>query len=364
MSEEYVEPKTEKTLDETDKKCPSCGGTLEYSAAAHATKCPYCGYEEEVVLEDENITKAAENVLDFSDALQNQDWGTETKTVTCEACGAESIYDSMQISDVCPYCGSNHVMKADNENTIAPGGVVPFKISDKEASELFRTWIKKKWFCPKLAKETAKAKKFNGIYLPYWTFDAETDSHYSGRYGKDRTVGSGDKKRTVTDWYRTSGNYDQFFDDELVQACSNQNEAMLRDLEPFDTEDNKPYKPEYIAGYTAQRYSIALKDAWEKAKSSIQGKIKRAIEKKVRSEERADHVEINNINTDFSGLTYKYLLLPVWNSSYKYKDKVYHFMVNGQTGKVAGKSPISPIKVAFAILAAIVMILIAYQMLN
>ncbi len=352
-----------KTLDETDRKCPNCGGVMDYDAATKGLKCPYCDYEEEILLEDDSLTTAEENMLDLSMDSKNCDWGVEKKTIICEACGAESIYDSVQISAVCPYCGSNHVTEANTQDTIAPGGVVPFSITDKESSDLFKKWIKRKWFCPKLAKESAKPDKFNGIYLPYWTFDATTSSHYSARYGIEHTTGTGENRRTVTRWYSTSGVYKENFDDELVLASDNYDTKILSKIEPFDTAKNKPYKPEYIAGYVAQRYSTGLKDAWERAKKSISNKIRSGIDSQIRTKHHADDVSNILMQTSYNDLTYKYLLLPIWTSSFKYQDKVYHFMVNGQTGKVAGKTPISPIRVALAVVAGIICLGIIYAMM-
>lgn len=140
------------TKEETDKKCPQCGGVMDFDPASGKLKCPYCDYEESIPVSEDTPKKAEE--LDFFSAsfTANKDWGIATKTVLCKACGAESIYDSMQTSAICPFCGSNQVMEANEQDTIAPGGVVPFSISDKEAAELFKKWIKRKWFCPKLAK--------------------------------------------------------------------------------------------------------------------------------------------------------------------------------------------------------------------
>lgn len=126
------------TKEETDKKCPQCGGVMDFDPASGRLKCPYCEYTEEIKVKRELPVKAEE--LDFLSATKtaNKDWGVATKTVLCKACGAESIYDAMQTAAVCPFCGSNQVMEANEQDTIAPGGVVPFSISDKEASELFK----------------------------------------------------------------------------------------------------------------------------------------------------------------------------------------------------------------------------------
>ena len=223
----------------------------------------------------------------------------------CKACGAESVYDALEISAECPFCGSNQVMEASDQNTLAPGGVVPFQVSDKQASDLFKNWIRRKWFCPKLAKESAKAKHFKGIYLPFWTFDAMTTSSYRGEFGRDRVKKkSNGETRVETTWHPVKGSYEEFFDDELICATTNHNQSMLMGLEPYHTAENKTYRPEYVAGFGAERYAVG------------------------------------------------------WISSYKYKEKVYQFMVNGQTGKVSGKTPISIPKIVITGIAVVLIIIL------
>jgi hypothetical protein len=366
MSEfdENLDANVVSTMEETDKKCENCGGVMDFDPATGGLICPYCGTTKEIKKEEQQPETAQE--LDFSKAekLENCDWGAEKKTVICKACGAESIYDALEISAVCPFCGSNQVMEASDKKTMAPGGVVPFQITDEKASELFRGWIKKKWFCPKLAKESARAKSFKGAYLPYWTFDTQTTTEYTAEYGRDRQVRRGNETHTVTDWFRTAGSYQEAFDDELVCGTTNHNQSMLMELEPYRTAENKSYKPEYVAGFAAERYAIGIREAWKMAKESIVRKLRGGIEKKIRQENHASRVRNLNLTTAYAGVTYKYLLLPVWISSYKYKDKVYQFMVNGQTGKVAGKIPISVPKVIITVLAVIAACVIIYYLLG
>lgn len=357
-----LDAQTVSTLEETDKKCPSCGGVMDFDPATGGLSCPYCGHTEEIrVAAEENIT--AEE-LDFStaDKLENCDWGAAKKTVLCKSCGAESIYDALEISAVCPFCGSNQVMEASDKDTMAPGGVVPFQVTDAQASDLFKRWIKKKWFCPKLAKESAKAKSFKGVYLPYWTFDARTRSEYSGQYGRDKVKrDSKGNTRTETTWYPVQGSYNEDFDDELVCASTSHSQSMLQRIEPYRTAENKVYKPEYVAGFAAERYAIGIREAWQMACEKIKFKLKINIEKEIKMEHNADRVRNLQFTTKFSHMTYKYLLLPVWLSSYKYQEKVYQFMVNGQTGKVWGKTPISIPKVIITVVGVIAaLLLIAY----
>lgn len=362
MSDNYFQDEElnkEKTEKDTDRKCPACGGVMDYDPATGGLHCPYCDHTEEIEVQGTKNESVMEQ--DFFAAINTAsfDWGAQKKTISCKACGAQLIYDALQNSEVCPYCGSNQVMEIEDEGTMKPGGVVPFSITDKQAADAFKNWLKGKWFCPREAKEIARAGKFKGVYLPYWTFDTDTFSRYTGQYGKTRTVRvDKDTTKTVTDWYNTSGTYRTFINDFPLLASTCHDTRMLQGLLPYDTESNKAYEPKFVAGFASERYSIGLKEGWELAKPSIVDLLKKDIENKIENEHSTHLTRNIHVDAEFSNIKYKYLLLPVWNSSFKYNDKVYNFMVNGQTGKVSGKSPISPIRVAIAVIIGIILAII------
>lgn len=354
--EDGAQPAPEKTREETDRKCPQCGGVMDFDPATGGLHCPYCDYTERIPTAkdagDGNGEAQTAQELDFAGALhaENCDWGVKKKIIVCRACGGQSIYDARELANECPYCGSNQVMEEESEQTMAPGGVVPFAVTAKEAAAGFVSWIRRKLFCPRAAKEGAKPKAFKGVYLPYWTFDAHTVSDYAAEYGIDRRVRTKEGERVVTDWHSTGGRYREDIDDELVLASDRYDTELMKHVEPFGTADNRAYRPEYVAGFAAERYSVGLKEGWERAKKRIAGKLRADIEDRVRQEHGADHVRIRRVDTAYSAVTYKYLLLPVWLSAYRYRDKVYHFMVNGQTGKAGGQTPVSWMRVAIAVL--------------
>ena len=348
------------TVKETDKKCDACGGTMDFNPKKGNLICPYCGTEKEIKVENpEFIAKELDFDAAEADGQGSCDWGTATKTIICKSCGAQTVYDVNQIANECPYCGSNQVMEAGSDAVMAPGGVVLFKLDAKAASDRFRRWIGGKFFCPKLAKDSAKPKAFKGMYVPFWTFDSQTHSQYSGQYGKNRVVRGHDGKMvTKTTWYSTRGQLSYPIDDILVCASARQNEAMLKAVEPYNTKDVAEYKPEYMAGFMAERYTVKMKDAWETARDKIAQIVRGEIHQKICRETGADQIGNIHIQTVHRNVTYKYLLLPVWISSFQYNGKIYHFMVNGQTGRVSGQTPVSAAKAAITVIAVIVILII------
>ena len=340
---------SERTEKETDKKCPNCGATVVFDPATGGMHCDYCGYKCELPKADyEN--EICE--MDFEAALHTEsfNWGEEKKEVQCKQCGAVTVYDALETAAVCPFCGSTSVMPAATENTIAPGAVCPFSISKEQAGERFTKWLKGKLFAPRKAKRSARPDSFQGVYLPYWTYDAQTTSNFTARAGYDKRVKDKDgNTRIQTDWRHVSGVYQEFFDDITIMASKRQTDSGVRACEPFDFSKLVPYSPQVVAGFIAERYSIGLKEGWESAQQSIQWQLRSDISSYVRSHWNADRADSVRFSTLYSNITYKYLLVPTWISSFKYKDKVYQFAVNGQTGKVGGRAPVSVWRVLIAI---------------
>lgn len=361
MSTQEMENLREAKLD-FNAECTACGASIEFNPSAGNLKCPYCDHETTISLPESDSPTSAQE-MDFAKAEQtgNFNWGTEKKTVICKSCSAETIYDALQTADSCPYCGSNQVMETADVNALAPNGVCTFEITDKQAGENFQKWIKSGWFTPSEAKRSAKADSFQGVYIPYWTFDTKTSSRYSARYGIDRTVKDKDgNERTETDWYSTSGFYQEFIDDHLIMASTRYDRNMLDQLEPFNVLNNKVYRPEYVSGFLAERYSIGLKEGWNMARKEIQYHLESQISSKVRREHNADRVDSVSLSTTHEAITYKYLLVPIWLSSFRYKEKIYQFMVNGQTGKVSGNTPISALRVTIAVLITLMVLAIIW----
>ena len=338
----------EATEKETDKKCPNCGATVTFDPASGKMHCEYCGYSCELP-KAEDGNEICE--MDFESAVHTEsfNWGEKKKSVECKQCGAVTIYDALETAAICPFCGSTSVMPA-SDNTIAPGAVCPFAVTKEKAGERFTKWIKGKLFAPSKAKKSASPESFQGVYLPYWTYDAQTTSNFTARAGFDKTVrDKNGNSRTETDWRHVSGIYQKFFDDVTVVGSKRHETINIKACEPFDFSKLVPYSPQVVAGFIAERYSVGLKEGWDKAQKTIKSNLHSEIGSYVRRHWNADRSDSVRFSTLYSNITYKYLLVPIWISSFTYKNKVYQFVVNGQTGKVAGKAPVAVWKVLLAI---------------
>ena len=239
-------------------------------------------------------------------------------------------------------------------------------VDRRRAQDSFRNWVRKLWLAPNDLKRYAQSDAgLTGIYLPFWTYDAWSSSDYAGERGDDfnrsesysaesSSGGSETRTRTVkeTRWTAVSGHIDKFHNDVLVMASRTLPADIAGATERWDLMKLVPYKPEFVSGFQAEAYQVGLKDGFPTARATIEGQIASAI----RSEIGGDHQRIHAVNTRYSDVKFKHVLLPVWISAYRYRDKPYRFIINGQTGEVSGQSPKSAWKIAL-IVAAILFVL-------
>jgi hypothetical protein len=222
------------------------------------------------------------------------------------------------------------------------------------------TWLGGLWFAPNGLKQYArKGRRMDGIYVPYWTYDADTRSRYSGERGtvyyETRRVTRDGKPTTVqvakVRWQRASGQVARFFDDVLVLASRSLPKRFTDGLAPWDLAALEPYAPEYLAGFRAEGYAVTLEDGFAEARIVMDKVILRDIKFDI----GGDRQRVHKVDTAIKDVTFKHILLPVWLAAYKYRGDTYRFVVNGRTGKVQGERPYSAVKIGFAVLAGLIL---------
>ena len=326
--------------------------------------CDHCGYTDEAAdLRAGPWGGQAIREQDFQAALRDQLPQTEmeeTRTAHCNSCGATVDFNDATHGRECPFCASPLVVDTGANRHIKPRALLPFALDEEAARQAMSNWLGRLWFAPSgLKKYARRGRKMDGVYVPYWTFDALTRSAYSGQrgtvYAQSKTVIRDGQPQTHTvtkvRWRSVAGQVHRAFDDVLVLGARSLPRAYTEALAPWDLSRLVPYAPEYIAGLRAEAYTIDLDEAFHQAR----GQMDRVIERDVRFDIGGDRQRITRIDTQVSDVTFKHVLLPVWIAAYKFRGRSYRFVVNGQTGQVKGDRPWSAGKIALAIAAGLIL---------
>ncbi|WP_245904841.1 primosomal protein N' (replication factor Y) - superfamily II helicase [Pseudoroseicyclus aestuarii] len=332
---------------------------MRYAPGTATLHCPQCGHDAPIVPAPRS---AATEELDFDSARRGtvpEAHAEVTRVTPCPSCGAQVDFPAGEHAARCPYCDTAVVADTGLSRHIKPRGVLPFAIDEGAARQAMRDWLGSLWFAPNGLRDYArKGRQLNGLYVPFWTFDAQTRSAYTGERGDDyyvtRTITRDGKRQTVqerrTRWRNVRGRVQRFFDDVLILATPSLPKAHTDALAPWDLSELAAYRPEYLAGFMAESYRIELEEGFAEARAVMD----RTIAQDVRRDIGGDHQRIASVQTQVSDVTFKHVLLPVWTAAYRYKGRSFQFVVNARTGKVQGERPYSKWKIALAVIAALI----------
>jgi predicted RNA-binding Zn-ribbon protein involved in translation (DUF1610 family) len=356
MNKRHIEGIEPLSTAQDQRSCSQCGAGIVFSPGTTRLTCPYCGTQNTIEHEPFEV-KEFDLAAYIDHAAFNRDLITK-KTVSCKGCGAKHELGEHKISGTCPFCGLGLVLDHPSESVVhQPQMLLPFKKDRKEAGRALKRWIGGRWFAPNaLKKAPADTERFIGMYLPYWTYDAQTFSRYKGERGDDYTVrrnrtGPDGKRRSVmetkTRWSLVEGRVQRHFNDVLVCATRSLPGPMLQQLEPWPLEELVPYQKGYLRGFQTETYQVTLDDGLEVAKQRMAPYINEDIRRHI----GGDHQRIQAVETTYADVTFKHVLMPVWVSAYRFRGKTYRFLVSAQTGEVQGERPWSILKIALALLS-------------
>jgi predicted RNA-binding Zn-ribbon protein involved in translation (DUF1610 family) len=346
--------------------CKNCGASLQFAPGTQSLVCPYCGTMNEITAPAD----ARVEEYDYAHALSTipPEQLVETLAVRCNTCGAETTLKPNVTAARCPFCGSPIVAQATSRRLIKPRALLPFYVTHEQAGQSFKEWIGSRWFAPNELKARAERSEINGVYIPSWTYDADTTTDYTGQRGDDywdtETYTTMENGRSVTRtrqvrrtrWRYASGTVYEHFDDVLVLASNSLPKGYAEALEPWDLPNLVPYQDEYLSGFQAESYQIDLPQGFEVAKTIMADHIAGLI----RMDIGGDHQRIDSTDTHYAAVTFKHTLLPVWISAYRFHDRTFRFLVNARTGEVQGERPYSWIKITLLIMTILIVALIIF----
>ncbi|RUM62191.1 MAG: primosomal protein N' (replication factor Y) - superfamily II helicase [Sulfurimonas sp.] len=346
--------------------CEQCGAKLTFSVATGELRCPYCTHVNHV---ERAFTQVVEN--DYNTALRTLEnlpqQPSAISSMKCPTCAATfELHENIYASE-CPFCGSAVINEVARYRPIQPQALLPFKVSKDEARHIFKTWLKSHWFAPnKLQHYGAEDSTLKGVFIPYWTYDADTFSRYSGRRGKvyyktqqyQVYVNGRSQMRSRrierVRWTPVSGNIDTPFDDVLVMASESLHYALLE----WDLEHLVNYDEAFLSGYESEVYTINLERGFERAKATMEYRIRAAIKRQI----GGDRQEITTLQTRYSDITFKHILLPVYASAFTFNNKLYRYVINGRNGAISGERPYSMVKIVAAVTAVLAIVGVLYYL--
>lgn len=348
--------------------CSGCGAKLAFAPGTRELACEHCGTRNAIAEDDGRVEEL--DLATYLKALEGGADAVEQEMVRCARCGAEQVLLAHHFAETCDFCNAPIVSKGYAGRRVKPKAIVPFQVDRSRAQDAFRKWVAGLWLAPKELKRYAQSDAaMTGTYLPFWTYDCRTDSEYAGDRGEHyyesesytATDSAGKmvtRTRQVqrTRWHPVAGRVGHFHDDVLVLASGSLAPSLRGAASGWKLSALVAYKPEFVSGYHAEAYQVGLAEAYPLAREKIDVEIDTLIRRDI----GGDAQRVRQVKTQYSDLRFKHVLLPVWISAYRFRDKAYRFLVNGQTGEVAGESPLSWFKVGWLVAGVLIFFVLVY----
>jgi len=342
--------------------CPACGAQAEWHPATQTLRCPFCGTESPYTIDraggkvpEKDLASALVTAAQEAPAFLEQ-----RRSVQCQSCRAVMVYEAERVGQNCEFCGSPALVAyAEIKSPIRPEGVLPFRVDRNRVRDDIRRWWRSKWLAPGRLAKAALVDTVHSLYIPYWTFDARAHCPWdadAGHYYYVNVEGRDSKGRRVVQrqrrvrWEPASGVVEHAFDDEPVPGTTGVPSDLLRQVEPFPTGDVVPYDTAFLSGHVVEHYQVALTEAAGRSESQMHATLEQLCARQV----PGDTYRNLEIHPTFSGQTFKHLLVPIWLLVYMFGSRSYQVVVNGYTGRIAGRYPYSFWKIFFIVVIVLI----------
>ncbi len=300
-------------------KCKNCGGNSIYSPEHKGMYCPFCGSE---------------------NSQERTQGGGDIKV--CPSCGGELGVEEHTSAIQCPYCEHYIILNERVEGEYAPVKLIPFKYSKDMVKKLMKDNFGRNIFAPTDFLSEVRLNSMAGEYVPFWLYDYDTRCMYDGEGTKVYVSRVGDTEITETSYYHVVRDLSIRYHEIPADASLKMTDDIMDLLEPYQYQEMVDFQPQYMSGFLGEKYNMSSKDVEFRARSkmseSAETYLKQSISGYVKLAHRNKEIRVGEQQA-------QYVLLPVWKYIYKYREELYPFYINGQTGKIIGKVPISRAKV-------------------
>jgi len=270
--------------------------------------------------------------------------------MSCESCGAKLVVEPTHRTVRCPYCDSPSVIdRPVTTDRPDPVYVIGFTIDGNRARGLLRGYLTGRRWAPQ-ALRRATAEQVEGVYLPAYLYSAVAASSYHASIGENYTEMEYDAKRksmrrvTKTEIRSIDGPHRCYLDDLVVTASEGIPNTELEAIEPFDLSGLRRYTPATVSGWISEEPSVSRDASLEFAREESREEVLQQLHAFMPGD---SHRGLQS-STELTDEAMDLVLLPVWVCAVRWRKDTppIRLLVNGQTGVVAGKIPISWAKIA------------------
>ena len=328
-------------------KCPNCDAELTFRPKSADFGCEYCGanFSEAQILEI-----AQKQGIDASQAEEPQpatpsrgdaaadDFAQRAVVYNCPSCGAEVVTDATTAASFCFYCHNPVILGGRLSGAYAPDCLIPFSIGKEEVKDRLLAWCKKKKFIDKAFMSDMQLEKLSGVYFPFWLVDAKADVQMSAEGRSLRVWRVGDIEYTETSSYalERAGTVD--FQEITLRGLNRDDVLLLEGLYPYDLSALKAFNMGFLSGFLAEKRNVEQTAAKPQARKIMEESAASLLQDTTSG---YGIVTTKSFAAAPASENWRYALLPAWMLTYRYKDELYYFAMNGQTGQIAGRVPAS-----------------------
>lgn len=315
-------------------RCPSCGAGVKFNPSKGGFVCEYC----ESFFDRYDLENQSGEVKGTVERTGEYQQGEEIAEYHCNSCGAHIITAPTTVATECYYCHNAIIMKKCFANNDMPTRIIPFKMDKEAAKKEFKKWIFKKSYIPKEFRDDKYIENMHGVYFPYWLVDVDGEFAYKGNMFHDTTESRGKKRTEYRTKYKIEKEGKIHMEDYMISALDKSQKKLMEGVQPFDEKGMEPFTMTYLSGFQAEQKDIEIA---ELDNQELHGLFEKYAEKVINGTlDRRAFQERKKFNYQIDDMKWEYSLMPVWVITYKYKDEMYYFAMNGQTGKACGRIPI------------------------
>ncbi len=321
-------------MSATTHKCPNCGGALAFDIGKQTSACRFCGGEFAIdaVLEREKTAEAAS-----PPAVTLEEFGDGSMAYSCPSCGGRIVADATTAATFCVFCGNPALIADRLSGNLRPTRVIPFKLDREAALREYRNYCKMP-LIPKSFRDKEHVEQMRGLYVPYWLFSCTCRAEATLRCEKRTSWSDTSHNHTKTAVYEAKRSGEFVFSRIPADGSAKLNDELTRAIEPFDYRQLVPFDMQFLSGHLAESYDVPADrvepDARRRVREGAEAAFKRSVS-------GYSSVAVERYDHAVSDLRAEYVMAPIWILVSKHKGKEYVFAMNAQTGKVAGRPPLS-----------------------